>query len=169
MNIANIKNRVYNTIRDDDENDLVSNIVDGVIIALIIVNVISVIAETFSLSPTMQTVLYYVEIVSVIVFTIEYILRVWTSDLKNPKLPAYKARLKYVFSFMALIDLFAILPFYLPFIFPIDLRVLRMLRIIRLLRIFKVSRYTTALTTIANVFKAKKHSCFLQYSFVFFL
>lgn len=152
----NIKNRIYDVIRDDDENDLISNIFDGVIITLIIINVISVIADTFNLPLIVQQILYYIEIFSVIVFTIEYILRVWTSDLIHPELPKYKARIKYIFSFMALIDLFAILPFYLPFIFPIDLRVLRMLRIIRLLRIFKVSRYTTALTTIANVFKAKK-------------
>lgn len=48
-----------------------------------------------------------------------------------------KARLRYIFSFMAIIDLLAVLPFYLPFLIPIDLRVLRTLRVIRLLRILK--------------------------------
>lgn len=74
-----------------------------------------------------------------------------------PEMSPLKARLKYIFSFMAIIDLLAILPFYVPFLIPIDLRVLRMLRIIRLLRIFKINRYTTALSTIADVFKRKKH------------
>lgn len=56
---------------------------------------------------------------------------------------------------MAIIDLLAVLPFYIPFLIPIDLRVLRTLRVIRLLRLFKVNRYTSALSTIANVFKKK--------------
>lgn len=56
---------------------------------------------------------------------------------------------------MAVIDLLAILPFYLPFIFPIDLRVLRTIRVIRLFRLFKVNRYTNSLSIIAKVFKSK--------------
>lgn len=51
----------------------------------------------------------------------------------------------------------AILPFYLPMFFLIDLRVLRMLRIIRLFRVFKINRYTNALSSIAKVFRNKQH------------
>lgn len=58
---------------------------------------------------------------------------------------------------MAIIDLLAILPFYLPMLLPIDLRVLRMLRIIRLFRVFKIGRYTNALSSIVKVFKNKQH------------
>lgn len=151
-----IKERIFNLIRDDDENDLASNIFDGFIISLIIINVIMVIADTFKLPSAWHKVFDYVEAFSVVVFTIEYILRVYTSDLMFSKLSPFKARLKYIFSFMALIDLFAILPFYLPFLIKVDLRVLRMLRIIRLLRIFKVNRYTGALSAIGGVFKRKK-------------
>lgn len=97
----------------------------------------------------------YIEIISVIIFTAEYLLRVWTSDLLYPNLSKPKAIIKYIFSFMAIIDLFAILPFYLPFFIPIDLRVLRSLRLVRLLRLFKLNRYTTALSTIGAVFKNK--------------
>ena len=60
-----------------------------------------------------------------------------------------------MFSFMALIDLIAILPFYIPFIIKIDLRALRALRTVRLLRMFKMNRYTKALSSIADVFKRK--------------
>ncbi len=56
---------------------------------------------------------------------------------------------------MALVDLLAILPFYLPFIIPIDLRVLRMVRLLRILRILKVNRYTSALSAVGNVIKSK--------------
>lgn len=152
-----IKNCIYNVIRDDDENGVAGNIFDGVIISLIIVNVIMVIVETFTLPALVQDIFYYIEIVSVVVFSIEYIARVYTSDLLYSDISPMRARIKYIFSFMALIDLLAILPFYLPFVISIDLRVLRMLRIIRLLRVFKVNRYTNALTSIGTVFKRKKN------------
>lgn len=162
------KERIYNIIRDDDENDLISNIFDGIIITLIIINIITVIADTFDLPGTVKQIFNIVETVSVVIFTIEYILRVWTSDLMYSNLKPFKARFKYIFSFMAIIDLLAILPFYLPFFISIDLRVLRALRIIRLFRVFKANRYTSALTTIAAVLKNKK-SQLLSSVFVCFL
>ena len=151
-----IKLRVFEIIEAAKDGDKASRIFDLFIMALIIINVAIVIAETFSLPQAVRDGIYYVELVSVMIFTVEYLLRVWTSDLLRPDMRPAKARIKYVFSFMALIDLLAILPFYIPFLIPVDLRVLRMLRIIRLLRVFKVNRYTTALSTIGNVFKRKK-------------
>lgn len=56
---------------------------------------------------------------------------------------------------MALIDLFSILPFYLPFIFVIDLRVLRALRIFRLFRLLKFNRYTKSMQNVFIVMKMK--------------
>ncbi|MCR5612676.1 ion transporter [Treponema sp.] len=104
-----------------------------------------------------KTVSSIIEKTSVIIFTIEYLLRVWTADLLYPDKKYFVAKIKYIFSFLALIDLLAILPFYIPYIIPIDLRVLRILRIIRLFRIFKINRYTDALSKIFAVFKNKKH------------
>jgi voltage-gated potassium channel len=56
---------------------------------------------------------------------------------------------------MAIIDLLAILPFYLPFFFTLDLRVLRMFRLLRLIPLLKINRYTNALSTLAAVIKGK--------------
>ena len=154
--LKKIKWKIYNLIRDDDENNLASNIFDSVIIALIIINVITIIADTFNLPATVAKIFHYIEVVLVVIFSMEYLLRVWTSDLIRPNMRAWKARLRYVVSPMALVDFIAIAPFYTPFIVPIDLRVLRMLRIVRLLRIFKVNRYTHALSTIGSVLKRKK-------------
>lgn len=163
-----LKRRIYNIIREDDENDFISNVFDGTIITLIIINIIMVIAETFSLPPVVQTIFNIAEVISVIVFTIEYLLRLWTSDYKYNGISPAKARFRYVFSLMALIDLLAILPFYLPFVLPVDLRVLRALRIVRLFRIFKVGRYTNALSSIGDVLRNKKHQL-LSSVFVVFL
>ena len=91
---------------------------------------------------------------SVIIFTIEYILRIWTSDLDN-KYPggAFRKRVGFMFSPLGLVDLIAILPFYLPLIFPFDLRVVRILRLMRLVRIFKLGRYSKSLQTINSVLR----------------
>jgi len=155
--IKNIKSIVYNVIREDDENTIYGNIFDWTIISLISINILLVFIDTFNPPQWFQNVSSGIEIFSIIIFTIEYIVRLWTADLKYTECGAVKARIRHIFSFMAIIDLLAILPFYLPFVFPIDLRILRALRILRLFRLFKVSRYTTAFQTIGIVFKRKAH------------
>lgn len=148
-----IKSQVFEII--EVGKSLPSRIFDVFIIIMIILTLITVIAETFDIPSFCQNIFDKFEIVSVIVFTIEYILRIWTADLLHPELSPLRARLKYIVSFMAIIDLLAILPFYLPFFIKIDLRALRALRVVRLLRIFKINRYTNALNTIGQVFKNK--------------
>lgn len=169
MKIRKVKKRVFKIIQSDEVGDKISKLFDIVIITLIVLNVASVIAETFKLPPTVSRILYYVEIISVIVFTIEYLLRLWTADLLYPNYSKLTARVKYIFSFMAIIDLLAILPFYIPFIIPVDLRVLRALRIVRLFRLLKLNRYTNALSTIAQVFKSKANQLLSSMFIVFLL
>lgn len=152
-----IKKRIFEIIQVAQDGDKLSRIFDLFILALILVNVMLVILDTFNLPPKVKSVFGTIETISVVIFTVEYILRIWTSDLLYPERSPIRARLKYIFSFMALIDLFAILPFYIPFLIPVDLRVLRMLRMVRLLRIFKVNRYTHALSKIGNVFRKKSN------------
>ncbi len=149
-----IKETVFQII-EPSKGSMASKIFDLAIIALIIANTVMVIAETFNLPKNVLSAINVFEVISVAVFTVEYLLRVWTADLLYPEANAVKARFKYIFSFMALIDLLAILPFYLPLIFPIDLRILRIMRVVRLFRIFKINRYTKALRLIALVFKNK--------------
>ena len=156
MTYKNIKKRTFEIIQASKENDIASRIFDICLIVLILLNVCLVIADTFNLPLKVQKAFSYVETVSVIIFTIEYFLRIWTSDLLYPGKKRITAILKYIFSFLAIIDLLAILPFYLPFLITIDLRILRMLRIIRLFRVFKINRYTNALVSIVKVFKNKQ-------------
>lgn len=154
-NMKKIKQRIFEIV-EKANNDKASKVFDISIITLILINVVLAIVDTFNVPSKVSKYFNCIEIFSVIIFTIEYICRLYTADLLYPNLSPFRARIKYIFSFMAIIDLLAILPFYLPFIIPIDLRVLRMIRIVRLLRIFKINRYTSALSTIGNVFKQKK-------------
>jgi voltage-gated potassium channel len=124
------------------------------IYALIILNIIALILESYQeINNRFHAIFYYFEVFSVIIFTIEYMIRIWVSDKsKEDK----KERLNFAFSTMGIIDLIAILPFYLPFIFPFDLRIVRIMRLFRLLRIFKLSRYSKSLKTIRYIFKEIK-------------
>lgn len=168
MKFKQIKNRVFEVVQVAKPGDWVSKVFDLSIILLIFINVCMVVLDTFTLPASFKSIFSNVEVYSVIIFTIEYVLRVWTSDLLYPSLPSWKARLKFIFSAMALIDLLAILPFYLPYIIPLDLRVLRLLRLVRLFRLFKVNRYTHALSQIAAVFKNRSGQL-LSSMFVVFL
>ena len=152
-----IKKGIYGLIREDDQNNVYGNLFDGTIIALILINIAMTIIDTFAMPDWYWQVSSAVETVSVILFTVEYLLRVFTADLKYPESGPILSRVRFIFTFMALVDLLAILPFYIPFIFPIDLRVLRALRIFRLFRLFKFGRYTTALRVIGDVLSRKRH------------
>lgn len=101
---------------------------------LIIVSLVTFSIDTLpDLSPATSEILRYFEIFTVAVFTVEYFLRVYVSDSK----PAF------IFSFYGLIDLLAILPFYLST--GLDLRSLRIFRLLRLVRVFKLLRYNRAI------------------------
>ncbi|NVJ89137.1 MAG: ion transporter [Flavobacteriaceae bacterium] len=128
------------------------------IYGLIILNVIVLIFESYEdYRTSFSNFFYYFEVVSVIIFTIEYILRLWSSDLdKKVKGSSFIKRIKFAISTFGLIDLVAILPFYLPLILTVDLRVIRILRLFRLLRIFKLGRYSKSLKTIAEVLRSTK-------------
>jgi voltage-gated potassium channel len=130
---------------------------DYFISGLILLNVAAIMLQSFDpVYQNYKTLFFIFEVFSVVVFSLEYIFRIWVVDLKYPKEPAWKAKLGYIFSFMGLVDLLAILPFYLPFLIKIDLRFLRILRLLRLFRIFKLAHYSESIRLVGAVIKDKK-------------
>jgi voltage-gated potassium channel len=128
------------------------------IYTLILVNVVVLIVASHPFVRDQWGGFFYgFEFFSVMVFSAEYLLRIWTADLlERYEGPAWKKRLRYMVSFMGLIDLLAILPFYLPLVMALDLRVLRILRLFRLLRIFKLKRFSKSMQTIQEVLVESK-------------
>lgn len=153
--MQSIKNKIFKIIQPADDSNIPSKIFDLIIIILILINTVTIIASTFSLPSSITNIFSIIEFISVVIFSIEYILRLWTSDLLYPEQNAFTARIKAFFSPMAIVDLLAILPFYIPFLLPIDLRILRLLRLLRIFRLFKMNRYTSGLSSIGNVLKKK--------------
>ncbi len=166
---ARIKKRTHEIISSAAAGDMISKAVDLFFIVLIMLNVVIVIADTFTLPTVVSSVISMVETVSVIIFTVEYAVRLWVAELDFPALSPARARVKHVFSLQTIIDLVSLLPFYLPFLLPVNLIILRVFRVFRLLRLFKVNRYTKALTSIAEVFKRKAHQLVSSMLVVFIL
>lgn len=126
-------------------------------ISLVLLNVLVVILETINHLHERYCQLFHdFEVFSVMVFTLEYLGRIWTADLNPHFRDSRLPRLRYVFSFMALVDLFSVVPFYLPMVIPFDLRVIRSIRLVRVFRILKVGHYSEELQLFARVFRAKK-------------
>ena len=127
------------------------------LMGLIFLNVLAVILETEeALFLQYKSFFHWFEVISVAIFTIEYLLRLWSWTENEKFQQPFFGRLRYILTPMALIDLFAILPFYLPMFIPVDLRFLRALRLFRIFRLLKVGRYVKSLRTIKNVFIEKK-------------
>ena len=165
-----IKRRIYEVIEVAREEDIPSRIFDLSIIILIILNIIAVILGTVrNFYITHQVLLRNFEIISVSVFTIEYLLRLWTATYKEGFEHPFFGRIEYIFTPMAIIDLLAILPFYLPMLIPMDLRFLRILRLFRIFRLFKMTRYSKAMQTLGNVIKEKKEELLVTVFIVFIL
>lgn len=127
------------------------------IVLLILINIAAIILESFqTLQDSYGSIFKLIEYTSVYLFSLEYILRLWVADLRYPNRSKWTSRLFFAITPMALIDLMAILPFYLPMLIPFDLRILRLLRVTRLIRIFKLNRYSKAFILLSNIIKRKK-------------
>ena len=150
-----MKQRVYEILEVGDEGDRVSRAVDLFILILIELNVFCVVLVTVQpLNELWGIYFEKFEVFSVSVFSIEYLLRVW-SCTANPKYAhPILGRLRFMMSPLGLIDLLAILPFFLMTF--LDLRFLRAARLFRLFRVLKFTRYSSVMNTFARVIKAKK-------------
>jgi len=134
--------------------DWLSRFVDLGLIVLISLNVVVVVLESVdSLKIGIEIYFHWFEVFSVVVFTLEYLARLW-SAVDNPWRHEHahpiKGRVRYMFTWLAIIDVIAIAPFYLSMFVGADLRILRALR---LLRIFKLTRYSSAMTLLFGVFR----------------
>lgn len=161
-----MRNRFYKLVEPSTEKGDVNRYFDLFIMSLIILNVLAIILESDqNIGERYKWFFYYFEIFSVVVFSLEYLLRLWTC-IENPVYhKQVTGRLKFIFSPTALIDLLAILPFYLPFT-GIDLRFLRILRIFRIFRLLKMARYSNAFMMIKNVLKEKKEELLVTLVFI---
>ena len=167
--MGEMKRSVFSIIQPDRDGSVLSKVFDIFITVLILGSVTSVFVSTFDLPDEMQEMLSSFDAIVSVIFTVEYAVRLWTADCLYPEKSSFAARCRYVVSAMAIIDLLAILPFWLPMILPGTMLGLRALRLVRLLRILKLNRYFDAMRTIGDVIIDKKRELFGSVFFVVLL
>jgi len=153
-----LRKLVHDILEDNTGGDGISNFVNGCLITLIITNVTAFAAGTVpSIEAKYGNALHAFNFFSVIVFTVEYMLRLWSCiEMQVSKnISPFRARLRYAIRPLQIIDLIAILPFYLAYIFSLDLRVLR---VFRLFRFLKIARYSPALHSLGRVIASERRA-----------
>jgi voltage-gated potassium channel len=150
------RKRVYEIVECARPGDWPSRRFDFLIMSMIVLNIIAFVLETVEpIYNDWHRVFWWIEAVSVAVFTAEYLFRVW-SCVENPRFASpILGRLRFAVTPMALVDLLAIVPFYLPML-GADARIVRAFRLFRLFRILKFGRYSRALQMLGNVIKKQR-------------
>jgi voltage-gated potassium channel len=151
-----LRTRVFRALEIANEGDWISRAVDVFLIMLISASVIAVILESIqSIEVRYGNALYLFEAATVAIFSVEYLLRIWSAveDQEYAGQSPLQARIRYIVSFNAIIDLLAILPFYLLLFGVFGAFDMRFLRAIRLLRVLKLTRYSAAMNMVFTTFR----------------
>lgn len=156
-----LKTRVYQTLSGTTASKA-ARLVSVSLMALIILNVLAVIAESVeSIRLDYGQLLTGFETFSVAVFSLEYVLRIWSCTSAPRFQHPITGRLRYLFTPLAIVDLLAILPALLMWA-GVDLRVLRILRLVRMFRLAKLGRYSKTLQTMVDIVRYKREELALS-------
>ena len=166
-NIMNLQKRIWEIVEVAKPNDITSKVFDVFILSLIFLNVAAVILESVeSFEQRFHLAFEVFEYFSVVVFTLEYLARLWACVSSPHYAKPIRGRLRFIFKPLSIIDLVSVLPFYLSFIY-IDLRVIRMLRLLRIFRLAKLTRYASSIRLFGRIFRDKKEELLLTCMLMF--
>ncbi len=170
--IRTTKQKIYEIVEAVEHSDGSGKFYDWFdisILTLIVLNVIAVILETVEvIHENFAAYFFWFEVFSVAVFSVEYILRVYSCTVREKYQRPFWGRIKFMLTPMAIIDLLAILPFFLTFL-AIDLRFIRTLRLFRLFRVMKLVRYSQSLLLLGKVLRNRKEEMIITVSIMFVL
>lgn len=151
------RKRVSEIIEVGSTYDWPSRCYDIVSTLVLLVNLTVAVMYTFTpLEQQYGRTLLAIESVTVAMFAVDYVLRLWTARITYPGLPEWKAICRYAFSLAGIVDLLSFLPDYLPFFFPSGAAVFRMFRVVRVFRLFQINAYFNALNVIKEVITSKR-------------
>ena len=150
-----LQKRVHEIVEVAKDSDRASRVFDVFLMALIAANVVAVTLESVEgIQRAVPRVFHVFEVASVLVFAVEYVLRVW-SCVQSPQFSGpLRGRLRFAVTPMAVCDLVAILPFFMTSL-GLDFRFVRAFRLLRLFRIAKLGRYSSTLQLLGRVLEAK--------------
>lgn len=153
MKKTNVKRRIFDIIQIGNQNDTPSRAFDIFLVCVIILNITAMFLETFEELQPWRGVFDVVETVTVLVFCVEYILRIWTAEYLYPGQSRGRAVWKFLRSYDGVIDLLTILPFF----FLSGFVVFRMLRVVRIFHLFRINTQYDSFNVIKSVLYEKRN------------
>lgn len=169
VNIPLIKKRIFEIIQIGNRADTPSLCFDIFIVFVILLNITVTFLQTFDEMAEYAGVMGVLELVTMLIFLVEYILRVWTANYLYPKKTYPAALLGFATSFYGIVDLMTILPYFLPFFIPSGAIAFRMLRVVRIFHLFRINSRYDAFNVITEVLKDKKNALVSSIFLVFIL
>ena len=154
--MSKLKRRVFDIVQVARDQDRASMAFDIFIAVVIVINLGVTLAETFDRMLPYMEILKWIEFATMVVFAVEYALRVWTAEFLYPKKSRLAARFRFLRSFYGIIDLLTFRPYFLPVFFPVGIVAFRMLRVVRIFRLFRINAYYDAFNVITDVLNDKK-------------
>lgn len=149
------RKRIFEIIQIGNREDFPSRAFDIFIVTAIVLNIAVLILDTFDQLSAYDGVFRTVEIVTILIFCVEYALRIWTADLLYPdEKKKSRAILKFIFSFDGLVDLLTILPFF----FLSGMGAVRFLRVARIFHLFRINTQYESFQVITSVLKEKRNA-----------
>lgn len=148
-----MKEKIFNIIQIGDKSNRISRAFDFFITITIICNIIVTFMETFDQLSAFSTLFTVVEYVTVTIFCIEYVLRIWTANYLFPEASAGHARLKFLCSFDGVVDLLTIIPAF----FLSGFVIFRMLRVARIFHLFRLNAKYDSFNVITTVLYEKRN------------
>lgn len=158
--MRNIKRRIFEIIQIGRDQDGISIAFDFFIAVVIVLNLFVTLIETFDFTDPYMDTLQAIDRLTMMIFGVEYILRVWTAEFLYPKKSTFRAKLAYMRSFYGVIDMLTFLPYFLPIFFPSGIVAFRMFRVARIFRLFRINTYYDAFNVITDVLVEKRDQMF---------
>jgi len=154
--VEELKQRVFEIIQIGTRVDLISTAFDFFISFVIILSIIVTFLHTFDELSAFRPLFTVIELITTLIFIIEYALRIWTSSLLYPEFKSPKCVIKYMFSFYGIVDLLTIIS-YFSVIFSNGFVTFKIVRVVRILRLFRVNKQADAFNVVAEVIWEKKN------------
>lgn len=166
--VIQLKKRTFEIIQIGTRVDFLSRAFDYFIVFMILLSITVTFLLTFSELEKYADLMEAIEFFTIVVFIIEYALRVWTSDLLYPKLSGGRAVLRFIFSFYGLVDLLTIVSYFAP-LYSNGMIALRIIRVTRILRLFQINKNSDTYNVVAEVLMDKKKQLLSSISMILML
>ena len=148
-----MKEKIFNIIQIGDKSNRISRAFDIFITITIICNILVTFLQTFEQLSFLSGVFSMLEFITIFIFCIEYVLRIWTANFLYPGMSKYRARMKFLISFDGIVDLLTIIPAF----FLSGFVIFRMLRVARIFHLFRLNAKYDSFNVITTVLYEKRN------------